>query len=119
MDSNQSQYGDNYDELDYFPSQLIKDIVRNILLNAELQLCIEKSVKQAMLPIAAEVYMKHAQHGSNEADAALDMLMLGFQLGFEAGHIDGHVCAEGVVPDFPEQIMFQDKRDDCQGFDED
>ena len=103
MSDNGSYYDDNQE--DYFPKDIIWPMVQYILQSADPSLSEEDAVKEAMLPMAAKIYAEAVNSGVTELDASYLMLMFGFALGFEVGHIDGHVCAEGFVPDTIDQMF--------------
>ena len=100
----------DYEQNDFFSKATIWPLVQYVLRSAndDLSLSAEDAVKEAMLPVAARIYADTVNSGVSELDASFLMLMFGFTLGFEAGHIDGHVCAEGFVPDTLDQMFFNE-----------
>ena len=102
---------DNHEEeegdFEEFLSQaLIEPFVRAVLQSADPELGTFEAVKRAITPIAAQMYVEELRSGAHEHQAGLTIMMLGYAAGFEAGHIDGHICAEGFVPDTLDQMFF-------------
>jgi len=102
--SDNQESNDDYEE--FLSQALVEPLVRAILQSAAPELGTFEAVKRAIIPLAAQMYVEELRSGAYEHQAGLTMLMFGFAAGFEAGHIDGHICAEGFVPDTLDQMFF-------------
>jgi hypothetical protein len=100
----------NHGQVSVISPEVARSLVVKVLEAAPLELSVETAVREQLLPLSVKILTAAAENFGDidEVELSLMMLSLGYAIGFQAGHFDGHFCAEGFVPDSPNQIDFGD-----------